>query len=212
MKKLMSLMAAIGLVSSTGTLFSNVVSCSKAKPSDEVKTLTYKEGKNDRSFVEVLENKTKIGNDSEGRGLLVDQNKLQRDYLDKKNESDEVDFGKYEGSAVYFTVDKTTAINNEESNEDSRIEDSFPNYMKEIFNELNDFKNKQVVNKTEKRVTVDYYFMTIKGVKDSSEFTTFIYNFKLDAKLPEENPSQNNVKEKLKGESTLMYKKTITIS
>lgn len=54
--------------------------------------------------------------------------------------------------------------------------------------------------------------MTIKGVKDSSEFTTFIYNFKLDAKLPEENPSQNNVKEKLKGESTLMYKKTITIS
>lgn len=151
MKKLMSLMAAIGLVSSTGTLFFNVVSCSKAKPSDEVKTLTYKEGKNDKSFVEVLENKTKIGNDSEERGLFVEQNKLQRDYLDEKNESDEVDFGKYEGSAVYFTVDKTTAINNEESNEDSRIEDSFPNYMKEIFNELNDFKNKQVVNKTEKK-------------------------------------------------------------
>lgn len=201
MKKLMSFVAAIGLVSSTGTTFSNVVSCSKAKK-EEIKSLTYKEGKKDNDFIEVLKNKALIGTNAETKGLLIEGNKLQRDYLDEKVEDEDFDLGNFEGTMVVFPSQK-----NPENNEEANLTEAFPDFINEIFNEVKGLKNEKTTNDVEKTFSISFYFFAIKGTKNSSNFTTFLYNLKFNGKL-----SEDSKQSRFKGESTLIYKNTITIS
>ncbi|ASP28456.1 hypothetical protein SCORR_v1c06840 [Spiroplasma corruscae] len=147
-KKMIVLLGSLGLVSTSTMISTNVVSCGD---SNDIKTLTYNQGKGDVDVITLLtDNSTNLGSDK--KPLQVNNSKLVIDYPDTKGKAgvSNVD-NNFEGTQ------NTSFINLVEKNE-------YQIKVEEIFTEVKDMQPTVNVNDS----TMSSYIMTVRGTKDSS--------------------------------------------
>ncbi|AKX34351.1 hypothetical protein SLITO_v1c07260 [Spiroplasma litorale] len=168
MKKILSILGSLGIISSSATLSSNVVSCA-----DNSKELTFKDGKSNKDVVNLFIDKTKtnIFNYEEGNEhhpVSVIDNKLGEDYLDL---TDKFNWGKYS----FGNVDGQVLIF------ESMPKDSMEFLGKDLNEIFNEVSSLQTINETtENSLKITVYVSTIKGSKGDSLFQFSIYEFSLE--------------------------------
>ncbi|AOG60865.1 hypothetical protein SHELI_v1c09160 [Spiroplasma helicoides] len=158
MKKLLSLLAATGLVATSGSV---AVACNK-KDQNNVKELTYSDGKKDADVVAYLsdKNKTSIIQLTISEPLKVSENKLDVDYKDTKT-GDYDGFGNSKELEIEGTLISFKDMNMQEQ---GKMFGSFT----ELFKELKDLNLTSKQDGDNSVLTI--YFITIKGQKGNDNF------------------------------------------
>ncbi|ASP28357.1 hypothetical protein SCORR_v1c05850 [Spiroplasma corruscae] len=184
MKKILSLLSSIGLVTTSSSLSMNVVSCGD---SDTSKELTYQDNKKDSDAVEYLTNPLKVGvynlETKKYEQLSIVDKKLGKDYhdLDSSNIVDGTSIGTFEGSLLNFI--------------DGSFEEgkSLFGDFDTIYKEIADLK--ATSTKDGENLNVTFYNASIKGNKDDLTFILNIY--KVSTKIDKDNKSLGGSMEKV---------------
>ncbi|AKX34327.1 hypothetical protein SLITO_v1c07000 [Spiroplasma litorale] len=163
MKKLLSIFAATGLVTTTGA---TVVSC--GNKDEEVENMTLAEGKNDSDVVNYLADKSKTQisknanneNSNDWKPLQIEDNKLSVDYENfNTNEWYDTEYfkiGTISGSLVLIEDGTNT---------------NYFGSMRDYFNEIKTLENSfDNVEGKDNVMTVKLYYFTVKGLKGNSIF------------------------------------------
>ncbi|AKU80175.1 hypothetical protein STURON_00929 [Spiroplasma turonicum] len=167
--------------------------------------LTYKENKNNRSFINYVKNKDEVNVGLTNSLVVIKSNMLDEDYLDQKQ------FANFEYINKSKTkVSKTFNINGlqgqelafENFEENSLL--SFNSIINSIFVQTSECNNSLFgyVNDYGDFNELNIYYMTIKGTKGENNFNIFVY--KIYALWEEQFSSIN-------AQATLIYDKNIYI-
>ncbi|AKU79795.1 hypothetical protein [Spiroplasma turonicum] len=193
MKKFLSLLCSFGLLGTSISVSSNVISCGSK---DNAKELTYQDNKKDSDVVSYLsnfENATIFTNEKEDfLPLSVVENKLGYEYTDTHSSAmgdQDLDFGTLEGSLINFT-----------KGSDEEGKSTFGDFDS-IFKELTDLKTTNTADGENSNITI--HVGTLKGKKNEQSFTINIYklSFTIDK-------DHNVVGDVLKD---IIYKKNISL-